>query len=449
MYTYEDKNDPGSAERKAYAAMETSEVGGGTGYNWPDQPAPSQADATVSSGAEFYSALRDDAVEYVYVPSGAVNISNDSLQVSGPKVIYGDGPSESLLYSNSDGNGHAGPGGSGRGHLYRIYGNVRITGLEIRGWMYNNWPDDRWPGYEPTNVNDGPEYDIQFGEIRSSNVRIDNCNIHGWGTQAIGIYENPEIDHNKIHNCMLTGYGYVSIIYRGQPHFHHNYMNACRHALTSFGYYDSGFITEDNLFGPYWSSHLLDAHSLAHNKSSGMSDDWRDKNWKGNAGGNMVVRNNTFMAWQGFDEPDAAPGLTPYPWPVWAVAIRGYPWPRNADGIIIENNRVMNPITASDVYNAPYRDDTDQTPWTQQLSRGTWTIPDSQIRSSDNYTTNFTIRENLYDAYGLDHDGVHGAPVNLHGKGVPGPTAQLRVYVEDDSTGERINGATVTINKLN
>ena len=448
MYSYEDEGDPGSAERKAYAAMANSEVGGGEGYSWPDQPDPADADVVVSNGSEFYSALRNDSVEHVYIPSGAVNISNDSLRFSGPKVIYGDGPSESLLYSNSDGHGHAGPGGSSGGHLERINGNVRITGLEIRGMMYDNWPDDRWPGYEPTNVSNGPEYDIQFGSIHSSGVRVDNCNIHGWGTQALGIYEEPEIDHNKIHNCMLTGYGYVGIVYRGRPHFHHNYVNACRHALVSFGYYDASFVAENNLFGPYWSSHLLDAHPLSYNRS-GTSDDWQARDWHGNAGGRMIIRNNTFMAWQGFDEPEAADGLTPYPWPVWPVAIRGYPWPRDADGIIIENNRVMNPITESDVYNAKYRDDTDQTPWTQQLSGRTFTVPSSQIRSSDNYTVNFHYNDNLYDAYGLDHDGTHGAPINLHGEGVPGPTAQLRVYAEDAETGERINGATVTIDKLN
>ena len=448
MYTYEDPDDPGSAERHAYDAMRGSEIGGGEGYDWPDQPDPSQADVEVTSGSEFYSALEGSA-EYVYIPSGAVDISNDTVQVSGPKVIYGDGPDSSLLYSNSNGYGHAGPAGATAGHLERIYGGVRITGLEIRGALYDNWPDDRWPGYEPENVASNQEDDIQFGSIHADDVRVDNCNIHGWGSQAIGILGDAEIDHCKIHNCMLTGYGYVSVIYHGRPHYHHNYVNACRHAVTSFGYDDAGFVVEDNLFGPYWSSHLLDAHPLEHNKSSGMSSDWEDPNWYGNAGGHIEVRRNTFMAWQGFDEPEAAPGLTPYDWPVWPVAIRGYPWPRDGDGIVIEYNRTMNPITESDVYNASYRDSNDTTPWTQQLSRSSWTIPDSQIRSSDNYTTNFIYQNNLYDAYGEEYDGVHGAPINLHGDSLPEPTAQLRVYAEDDETGERVNGATVTIERLN
>jgi hypothetical protein len=456
MYTYEDENDPGSAKQIAYDAMANSEVGGGSGYDWPDQPDPNNADVVVSSGSDFWSAIRDSSVEHIYIPSDTtVNITNDSSSVSGPKVIYGDGPeSGSLLYSESDGHGEA-SGSSDGGHLSDIRGNVRITGLEIRGWMYDNWPDSRWPGYEPTTSSESgwEQYVTRFGSIRSSDVRVDNCDIHGWGEQAFGIGANsivasPEIDHNKIHNCMLTSLGYAATVYRGRPHFHHNYISACRHGINGFGYYDSSYIIEDNLFGPYWSSHQIDCHSLGHN-GQGSSDDWRDRDWHGNAGGDLVVRRNTFMSWRGFDEPDAASGLTPYPNPVWPIAIRGYPWTREDDdvGMTINNNRVVNPIAASEVFNAAYRDMDDQCPWTQQLSRSNWTIPDSQIRDGDNYTINWYYFDNQYDAYGKGYDSNYGAPVAIEGE-LTEETAQLRVYVEDSSTGERINGAEVTINRL-
>lgn len=451
MYTYPD-------EQIAYNAMAESEVGGGPGYNWPDRPSPSQADAVVTSGSQFYSACRNSNVTYVYIPGNtACNIGNDSVRIRDKKIIYGDGPeSGSLLYSNTTGEySQAYRGGDATGHI-ALNGDVRITGIEARGHHHNYWSDKRWPGFDPLrpSQNRSAWYGKlqRFASCYSSPARIDNCKIRGWTYESISCGTstnaptNVEIDHNKITDNMLTSGGYCFTTYYGLPHLHHNYLSGARHAVNGHSSWNCGYICENNLFGPYFSSHQIDMHGRHNNFNSG-STNYSSQTYWGQAGGNCVIRNNTFMAMFIHDEPQSFDyGKSNPNYPAWPIAWRGTPWPRSSNGLIIEKNRFLNPALRSNDPN--YRNPRDRRAVTQQLSGGNWSIPSSQ-RGSDNFSVNieYSQLDNMYEAAGKDYDPEYGAPVAIEGE-LTEPTAQLRVYAEDDESGERINGADVTIDQL-
>lgn len=449
MYTYPD-------EQIAYDAMANSEVGGGPGYSWPDKPHPAQADWIVTSGSEFYNACRS-AGKYIYIPGNtAVNIGHDAVRITGEKVIYGDGPeSGSMLYSYTTGETSYGYRGGGVGGHIALDGNVRITGLEARGAYWDHWHDKRWPAFDP--LRPSQDRDAWYAQLQRfascyrSSARIDNCKIHGWTYEGVTngtttSTANAEIDHNKITDSMITSGGYCITSYYGRPHIHHNYFNGARHCINGHGKWNCGYVVENNLFGPYHSSHQIDMHGY-HNNFSDGSTNYSAQNYWGNAGGDCIIRNNTFMAMFIHDEPESFDyGKGSPNFPSWPIAWRGVPWPRTGNALVIENNRFLNPDQRDN--DPDYRNKYDRRAVTQQLSGRNFTIPSSQIRG-DNFTVNvqYSALDNMYDAAGKDYDPNYGAPVAIEGELIE-PTAQLRVYAEDSVNGERINNADVTINRL-
>ena len=371
-------------------ALEYSPIGGGKAYaEYAGKLHPSEADVEVSSAEELVNAL-DSSSEIIAVANDAeIDLTGYEMLDLGSKTLvsyrgWGD-QNGALLYTNS-----RGYFGSRPYTLFYSFDNPRVTGLRIRGARYD---DDftRW------------DYDENLARaimLRGPSGRIDNCEIWGWTWNAVHlkgdgreVRTDARIHHNHIHKSYQIGYGYGVNIWRGFGHIHHNYFNEARHAIDGFGWWNSGYLVENNVFGPRQYSHTIDMHCLEENNANIRDgDNLNSPNYDLRAGGKMIIRNNTFTMNKSINDGN-----------INAIAVRGVPW----SGAWIKNNRFAHSERP------PYNSGNDQEgfAWRQvNLNLSDW---DDIPQDDEGYTLNWNDSDNQFGAPDEIKSPAFGASLDL------------------------------------
>ena len=243
-FPWQDEDD-GDDGNDGSETSEDGPIGGGDGY--ADVVTESDATTVVSSASELASALGSaSSGDVVFVdPSAEIDITNttgvgisDGVTLASNRGV--NGSSGALLYTTTDTHPN-----------FEMYGNSRITGLEIRG----SHPGDDTSG-------------TWYGQAIKTNgpAEIDNCEIHGWGKAAIECAGSSggsaHVHHNHLHHNNQIGYGYaVSMISSGGvPTIEYNYFYYNRHSVASDGE-ASGYTLRYNHFGPTEVMWPIDTHS--------------------------------------------------------------------------------------------------------------------------------------------------------------------------------------------
>lgn len=422
--------------------LEGSVVAGGEAYvnqQGSDIITRSDADRTVSSWSELDSALGRSGVDVIWMDDD-IDMTGNEFRLSG-QILAGDrgqdGSDGPLLYTNSKGqNSVGGYGGSHRGSI-ELRGDCHLTGIRFRGATHDAFDHPEYSGYIPSPAyGSRTERDEIYTRDRSrgitvstSNGEISNCEIYGFATQAIsvGSHNNPRdthIHHCHIHDNMQNSMGYGVDVRRGNALVEFCYFNGHRHALNGGGRWNCSYTLRYSLLGPANSSHVVDMHRLGNNISSASSD-FNDRDYIGNAGGNLVIENNTFLNTTLPDFSDSevtrranvggeftvfSPGDI-----CRDIAIRGVPWPRDGAGCSIKDNRTLHHGPPGFDNQEPYRSPKPDIPFIQQVRSGGLNVPNSR-RNSRNFSDNFEISGNVYDSENEgDFDASKGAPVDIHG----------------------------------
>lgn len=408
--------------KQVLQALEHSQIGGGKGAPAAAKPRREDADYVVRDAAALATRAKE-AGKLVWIPDdAAIDITGRTLDVYATVASSrGQGDSEgALVYSNDKGkDSHAFNAGSGNGQV-QLRGNGRIVGFRLRGFAHNYWNNREHPGYIPMAPGDTRAARDAWRSTRlargirphSSNVRVENMEVYGWSYCGMHIGSgstsyNPRVWWCHFHDNMMTSYGYGVDVVRGRPDIRYCYFNAHRHAIAGFGFYDCSFVLQDCVFGPSASSFQVDMHGLHEQlPASSTNNTQSSQRYIGNAGGNMVVRRNTSLYTNIIADANYSPGApTPF------VQIRGIPWPRSGDGIVIENNAVAHAHRATNT-----RDSRAAVAFYERTSGDGWKYP----TGSNGYSSNYKIGSNSYDMLTKPPASGHGAPVDL--RTVAGPT---------------------------
>lgn len=371
--------------------LESSSIGGGAAYSEAaGKLHPSEADIEVSTVDGLKTALNSSHEIIAIANDAELDLTGEESLDLGSKTLVSyrgwDGQDGALLYTDS-----RGYTGSRPYTLFDSAESPRVTGLRIRGARYDE-EFTRW------------DYEENLARailLRGPGGEIDNCEIFGWTWNAIhlrgdnqeSIVTEAEVHHNHIHKSYQIGYGYGIGVWRGFGHIHHNYLNETRHAINGFGWWNSGYIAENNVFGPRQYSHTVDMHCLEENNANArVGDDPDHPDYDLRAGGEMVIRNNTFC----MNESVTGNGIN-------AVSIRGVPW----EGVWIENNRFSHPERP------PYNSGNDQEgfAWRQvNLDLPEWSeIPQDE----EGFTLNWYDSGNQFGAPDVPWEPGIGAPIDL------------------------------------
>ncbi|MDL5361338.1 hypothetical protein [Halalkalicoccus sp. NIPERK01] len=325
-----------------------SEIGGGEGYEPANRVHRTDADVVVRTGDELADILDSRTEGVVWVPDDVeLDLAPHTYHLRGETVLASDrgldGSPGAKLFTREKGvRSHAWAGGGATG-VFHVHDDARLTALRLIGPQIDYFDNPRMPGYIPFPPQD--TYAERKAQVYSPNrargmvvydsgVEIDNIELAGWANQGmyLGAREwsagTPSIHHIDGHNCMKTSAGYVIDVVRGHPTITDSYFNAARHPLCGFGHEDGGYTLENCLFGPTFSSHILDMHRVGNNMSG--SDDPEHREWKYRAGGRIDVRRCTFVETH---IPPASEGINFSPGRLNPVAsIRGVP----KEGVRIE-----------------------------------------------------------------------------------------------------------------
>ena len=351
---------------------------------------PSEADVAVASLEGLEDAI-DSSAEIIAIESD-IEMGEAELDI-GSKTIVGDrgweGSDGPLLSTDQRGYTTNGIGGRPHSMFYSksTSGEPRVTGLRLRG---ARWDEEftRWD-YDD-NLSRGVTFTGNGGEV-------DNCEIFGFTWNGVHIRGNSasnRFTHAAVHHCHLhksyqIGYGYGVDVWRGVGDIHHNYFNEHRHSIDGFGFPESGYVAEENIFGPDQYSHTVDMHCLTENNASNIEDpDHPDFGLR--AGGEMTIQHNTFCY-----ENNLRGSVEQGP------SIRGVP----LEYVHIYENRFVHPRKP------PYNSGNDRNyAWTQQNVHAIWR--DIRLADDGEYTEEWDHADNQFNAPAVDHDG-RGASVDL------------------------------------
>lgn len=371
-------------------ALDSSPIGGGSEYSESaGKLHPSEADIEVSTAEGLVDALNGSSEIIAIANNAVIDLTGYEMLDLGSKTLVSyrgwNGREGALLYTNS-----RGYYGSRPYTLFYSFGSPRITGIRIRGAHYDE-EFTRW---------DYSEHLARGIMLRGPGGEIDNCEIWGWTWNAVHLkgygedtITNAAVHHNHIHKSYQLGYGYGISIWRGFGEIHHNYFDETRRVVAGYGWWNSGFIVESNVFGPRQNSHQVDMHCLEENDANRrVGDDQNHPDYDLRAGGRMVIRNNTFTS----DTSTNGGGMN-------SIAIRGVPW----NGVWIENNRFTH--SQRPPYNSG--NDPEGFTWRQvNLNLSNWEpIP----QDDEGYTLNWNDSTNQFDATNTPWRPGFGAPINL------------------------------------
>lgn len=380
-------------------ALQNVPHGGGEEYTESDGKLhPADADTTVSTLEDLQDAL--DSTGEIIAIDDDIYVGSAELDL-GNKTVVGDrgwGGSEGPLL-HTDVGGYT-SGGFRDDRPYTMFysraisgATPRVTGLRLQGHMVQY---DSWDYY---NYNDHLSRHVTF---RGDRGEVDNCKM--WGTawndvHALGYSPDNRIADIEVHHSISSdswqqGYGYGIDLWSGFAHVHHTYFNNHRHCIDGFGWPESGYICEENIFGPDQFSHAVDMHCLTEN-GNGIGDDPSHPQYDLRAGGAIDIRNNTFC----FTYDEAS-----------SISIRGVPW----DHVKIHNNRFL------DEEAPPYNSGNDRTfTWQQQNVHGVddWdrVVPDRE------YTDEWSHYDNQFDAANKKWTPEFGASVDIFKEAPPKP----------------------------
>lgn len=436
--------------------LEASPIGGGEAYvNDIDEaqiPKKENADFVIGENAsaqEFFDATNqanDIENGLVWVEGDAeIDLSEHSGGLINCTVASDrgrNGSNGALLFSTSHGVGSAAWDGSIGTGMITLNDGVRLFGVRLRGPTHDYWDSPYHPGYIPFKfgtLDAGGRDDFRSKwmsrglNIQSTDVTVENVKLWGFSTQGISVgghdesqYYEPDLVGIDVHDNMQSGLGYNINVYRGNPNISLAYFNASRHTIATFGYFNSGYSVEDSVVGPSTSLFLFDTHNLGENSAS-ESTNPRDKGFIGRASGNVEVRRVTFTPTEVISDCDYSAGESTR-----HMSMGGIPWPIDGDGAIIEDCRCAHDSMDEAFY--------------QRTSGDGW-----EVSTDDNgFSENVTVRNIQFGApEAPKKDGI-GAPVDLTADDDDPETkmADFSVFAENEKTGDRINGATVVIDKV-
>lgn len=405
-------------------ALQHSPIAGGRAYQHAlgdtaphDRITVADCDVIVRGRDEFLSAL-SSSHDSIGIPGDeSIDLTGESFRTHGKDIVSDRGVGGSdgaLLYTRDKGiNSPAFNGGGIRGGFMHPDGDTRLHGIRLRGASYNEHPNPGHPGYIQYRPPEGyNHFHARALKVHSDDVLIDNCEIHGWASAAVHIgssstHYSPTIAFNYVHDNFMTSAGYGVDCVRGRPEIRYNYFNAHRHGVCGFGFHDCSYVVEGNVFGPAVSSHAVDMHGLHNNLSSSAgTSNSGSTSWYGQAGGSLVIRNNTFTHDRVTEDANFDTGNH-----AWDVSIRGVPSPRpTGSGAIIERNRFRH--TGPQPRNYGVRSFSHPYAVNQQVSKS-GDSGFSYPTGTDGFTENVIIRDNQYNAPETPWEPEYGAPINL------------------------------------
>lgn len=207
--------------------------------SYPDRVQPAEADVTVSTVSDLYTALGNATDgQTIWVADGDYDITGQTRRRNLPAnaTLAGDG---ARIYA---------PGGM-NGFLALTNDGARVTGLRFEG--------DQAAGSYTTQT---------IAILARANVQIDNCEFYNWQTSAVYVgwptdtptrHVTPRIRHSVFRDCRTSGYGYGVACYSGDPMIEYNFLNNNRHSIAASGGSESSYQAHNNLFGTDASSALV------------------------------------------------------------------------------------------------------------------------------------------------------------------------------------------------
>ncbi len=175
--------------------------------------------------------------------------------------------------------------------MFTARGNVRITGLTLRGADWERRMDHHARAFSGTNA-PGSTYFYLLKTINgiycnSSNLTIDNCELSGFSHAAIYVPNGTghHFHHNYMHHNQRHGLGYCVTHGTAYSVIEYNLLNANRHDLAATGAPNSGYVARHNLQLGTSLSHCFDVHG------------GRDRNDGTNIAGELILmHNNVFLS---------------------------------------------------------------------------------------------------------------------------------------------------------
>ncbi|MBE6551465.1 MAG: hypothetical protein E7665_04945 [Ruminococcaceae bacterium] len=167
--------------------------------------------------------------------------------------------------------------------------DARITGITLQGPDGNRHLEHHYRSFSVINA-PGHDYYYRFPiaggvSILGDNVEIDNCELSGFSSYAIGVsaYE-CYIHHNYIHHNQINGLGYGVSFGHGGGLIEYNLFNYNRHSIAGSGYGDSYYTARYNVDMGESLDHVYDMHGGADRKDGTNI-----------AGKYVEMYNNTFL----------------------------------------------------------------------------------------------------------------------------------------------------------
>lgn len=318
--------------KAAERSLLESPIGGGSSVS--PSYTREDADVVVSETSEF---LRADRNDVVYLADGeTVQVTDEPFDVSGTKLIGGrhKGVEPGTVDVRTGGTGSAARRGAIRANSG---GRWHVEGIKLRGQLWDSSkendyfdnlleqnPVDEWPGHAPINKDrmNRSERDAFRKNNMSRGINayvsgsVKNIDAGGFLHAAVSIGAKSytpivTVKNSMLHNNPVAGYGYGVNHFNGDLLSEQNFYDACRHAITGFGWKDCEYTTREDVFGPNQMLFPVDMHNLAENKQTGLD-----------AGKRLDVENCTFLASRRPRTPTwYSAGKSP------GVKIRGHPHP--------------------------------------------------------------------------------------------------------------------------
>ena len=202
--------------------------------DFPARPRRSDADHICTSVGEFDTAVNDVVEgELIWLEAGETfNVDYLTRPIQLPRGVTVASDGARIHCSNPR-----------PGVFFLANPGIRLSGLRIEGDQI---------GYIDADQSSTAIF------CRARNLRIDNCEIYGWRTNAIFVGWNqdspPQHIEPDIHHCIIrdnyqTGSGHGIAVYSGDPLIEYNFVNNCRQGITGGGRPAQNYQAHNNLMG--------------------------------------------------------------------------------------------------------------------------------------------------------------------------------------------------------
>lgn len=258
----------------AYTEEGSDPIGGGAGYS----DIITTGDYIVTTADELYQALRyAEKGQVVYIPGGTfIDLTELLAQRVGFNAKPGVVIASNRGYINPDGSVETGAvvyNGSNSAIVFSLMEGCRVTGLVLQGPNPVRHVEHHTRAFYSGRSNSS---DYFYGNwfvstcgivVNGNDVRIDNCEISGFGKAAIYLSSDMKgllVDHCYIHHNQTKGLGYGVMHHDGTESIvEYCLFNYNRHSIAATGSPTTGYIARYNIEMGDSLSHCFDIHGGA------------------------------------------------------------------------------------------------------------------------------------------------------------------------------------------